>query len=447
MSDFRFLYPEWLLVLLPLCGLVFWLSKRSRNQTLIAPHLAKAMGIQHKSARNAVTSAIAFCGLIATIALSGPSFTSAERPSFSNDSARVLIMDMSMSMYATDIKPNRLTQTKYKASDLLKKWSEGTTGLVAYAGDAYTVSPMTSDTRTIQNLIPNLSPELMPYPGADAVKAVRLAIDMMKNAGLSRGDIILFSDDLDDAETQGIQGLLEGTHWRLSILGVGTRSGAPIRLSDGTLLKTDAGQTVVAKSNFSNMNSVSKSLGGFFTPIQLNNSDIDAIANRTSSIESTGKLNQAQQISDRVNSGIWLVPLLIIPALLMFRRGFLFSMIILAYPLLSPKPAMASAWLNSNQQAKQLYDAEQYQEAADLFENKEWQGIAQYQAGNFPAAINALKDSQTLNGKYNLANAYAQNREFNQAISLYEDVLKQDPGNEDAKKNLEIVRQQQQQQQ
>lgn len=98
----------------------FWLSKRSRNQTLIAPHLAKAMGIQHKSARNAVTSAIAICGLLATIALSGPSFTSSERPSFSNDSARVLIMDMSMSMYATDIKPNRLTQTKYKASDLLK---------------------------------------------------------------------------------------------------------------------------------------------------------------------------------------------------------------------------------------------------------------------------------------------------------------------------------------
>ena len=97
MSDFRFLYPEWLLVLVPLCGLVFWLSKRSRSQTLIAPHLAKAMGIQQKSARNAITSAIATSGLIAIIALSGPSFNSSERPSFSNDSGRVLIMDMSMS--------------------------------------------------------------------------------------------------------------------------------------------------------------------------------------------------------------------------------------------------------------------------------------------------------------------------------------------------------------
>lgn len=72
------------------------------------------------------------------------------------------------------------------------------------------------------------------------------------------------------------------------------------------------------------MNSVSKSLGGFFTPIQLNNSDIDAIANRTSSVESTGKLNQAQQISDRVNSGIWLVPLLII-------RRFLCSVVVFCF--------------------------------------------------------------------------------------------------------------------
>lgn len=95
--------------------------------------------------------------------MAGPSWQSAERPSVQNSAARVLIMDMSRSMYATDLAPNRLTQARYKALDLLKGWQEGSTGLVAYAADAYVVSPLTSDSATLANLLPNLSPDIMPY--------------------------------------------------------------------------------------------------------------------------------------------------------------------------------------------------------------------------------------------------------------------------------------------
>ena len=225
MSDFRFLYPEWLAMMLPLAIMVIWLIKRSRSKTLIAPHLAKAMGLSHNSSRNLSISIAAVTGVIAIVALAGPSFTASERPSFSNQSGRVLIMDMSMSMYATDIKPNRLTQAKYKARDLLKQWSEGSTGLIVYAGDAYTVSPMTSDTHTILNLIPNLSPDLMPFQGANAAIAVEQAISMMKNTGLSQGDLVLFTDDIDDQEADNIETLLKGTKWRLTILGVGSKPG------------------------------------------------------------------------------------------------------------------------------------------------------------------------------------------------------------------------------
>ena len=224
MSDFRFLYPEWLAMMLPLAIMVIWLIKRSRSKTLIAPHLAKAMGLSHNSSRNLSISIAVVTGVIAIVALAGPSFTASERPSFSNQSGRVLIMDMSMSMYATDIKPNRLTQAKYKASDLLKQWQEGSTGLIAYAVDAYTISPMTSDTHTILNLIPNLSPDLMPFKGANAAIAVEQAISMMKNTGLSQGDLVL-TDDIDD-QADNIETLLKGTKWRLTILGVGSQVGS-----------------------------------------------------------------------------------------------------------------------------------------------------------------------------------------------------------------------------
>ncbi|WP_325205998.1 VWA domain-containing protein, partial [Vibrio sp. 03_296] len=74
-----------------------------------------------------------------------------------------LCMDMSQSMYAQDIAPSRLQQARYKALDLLPQWKEGNTALIAYAGDAYLLSPLTSDSQTLANLIQNLSPDIMPY--------------------------------------------------------------------------------------------------------------------------------------------------------------------------------------------------------------------------------------------------------------------------------------------
>lgn len=181
MSDFTFLYPIWLTAFIPWAILILWLRKRQRSQTLIAPHLAKGLGLTSKASHNSLIAIAGLCGAVAISALSGPSFISQERPSFANNSTRVLVMDMSMSMYATDIKPNRLTQARYKVTDLLKHWQEGSTGLVAYAGDAYIVSPLTRDTSTIANLVPNLSPDIMPYPGANAAKGIEIAIEMMQN--------------------------------------------------------------------------------------------------------------------------------------------------------------------------------------------------------------------------------------------------------------------------
>ena len=235
-------------------------------------------------------------------------------------------MDMSMSMYATDIKPNRLTQAKYKARDLLKQWSEGSTGLIVYAGDAYTVSPMTSDTHTILNLIPNLSPDLMPFQGANAAIAVEQAISMMKNTGLSQGDIVLFTDDIDDQEADNIETLLKGTKWRLTILGVGSQAGAPIQLSDGTLLKSESGHTVVAKSNFANMAKLARTSKSLFTPIQLNNSDIEAISRLTNEVEATSTRNQAK--CHGPSKQRHLVSTIILYCSHVFRRGVVFALLV-----------------------------------------------------------------------------------------------------------------------
>ncbi|MGO1297979.1 MAG: hypothetical protein ACTMIA_11820, partial [Vibrio sp.] len=156
MSDFEFLHPHWLWACLPLIGLVLWLAVSGKQTSLIAPHLASSLGLTTKKTQTGLLSILAASWLLAAIALAGPSFEEQARPTFSNNSARVLVMDMSRSQYATDLSPNRLTQQRYKALDLLKGWRDGVTGLVAFAKGGYTVSPMTSDTRTIANLVPEL---------------------------------------------------------------------------------------------------------------------------------------------------------------------------------------------------------------------------------------------------------------------------------------------------
>ncbi|RTZ17635.1 VWA domain-containing protein [Vibrio aquaticus] len=452
MSDFTLLSTLWLLASVPWAGLMLWLTKRDKQRTLIAPHLAKAMGMQSKQPRKKGLGLITIMGLITIVALAGPSFSSQERPSYTNSSARVLVMDMSMSMYANDIKPNRLTLARYKALDLLKTWKEGSTGLVAYAGDAYQISPMTSDSQTIANQLPNLSPELMPYPGADASKGVELAIEMMSNAGLDAGDIVLITDDIDDAEKSAIESLLPSSKWRLTILGMGSRAGAPIQLNDGSLMTHDSGQPVIAKSNFDNMRQLASSVNGDFVPVQPTNSDVERISQITSQVDSANATNHGQTLMERNNQGYWLIPLLLLPALLLFRRGILLSALLaITLPLMPTESAYANPWINNDQQAMALYEQGQYDQAAELFEDPSWKGAAQYNANNFEAAIDTFKGLDNADAQYNLANAYAQSGQLEQAAELYQSLLDTNPNHQDAQHNLDVVKkaleQQQQQQQ
>ncbi|SIO96860.1 VWA domain-containing protein [Vibrio spartinae] len=449
MSDFVFLNPIWLIGLLPVALLLAWLTLRKKQQSLIAPHIAQALGLYHEATSTYKLLLLALCWTIAIVALSGPSFERQLRPTYSNTAARVLVMDMSRSMYATDNQPSRLIQARYKAVDLLKHWKEGVTGLVAYAGDAYTISPMTTDTATILNLLPNLTPEIMPYQGADAARGVKQAIQMMKNAGLHQGAIILITDELDANERQEITDLLSGTRWQLAILGMGSRSGAPIPTENGALLKTTQGQTVIAKANFNEMKSLAQSVHGTFISVQLNNQDVETLVDATQINTTEHQASGKQQVTNRINQGYWLMPLLLIPALMMFRKGLIFGWLALVISTGTVPRAQASPWLNHNQQAKHLFDAQDYQHSAEQFSDPDWKAAAYYRAKDYQQAIEALSSIQspTPRQQYNLANAYAKHGDLQKAIDLYQQVLAQDPDNQDARHNLDVVKKAQQQQQ
>ncbi len=436
MANFTFMHPMWFLALVPLVFLLPWLKTKKQTTGLIAPHLAKKLGMAQPKSTSWPIAILTLGWLIAVIAMAGPSWQKVKLPAYNLSGARVLVMDMSRSMYATDIKPNRLTQARFKALDMLPGWKEGSTGLVTYAGDGYEVSPLTEDSHTLANLIPSLSPKIMPIPGSNAAAGIAEAIKLLKQAGNSTGDIILVTDGMSKQESAKSLAELKGTKYRVSILAMGTVDGAPVPLPDGRLLM-DNGSPVISKINLKTLEPIVKQTGGILQMVQPTDQDVNAIVHFTAKPQDSGKKDQQKELQERLNGGFWLVLPLLLLALLGFRRGVVIATMFFFLPI---DHAQASPWVNAEQQAYQTYTDGKYKQAAQDFESPQWKGIAEYKAKNYAQAIETLKPLHDSMSQYNLGNAYAQSGKLQQAVDTYEKLQKADPNYPDVKKNLDIVK-------
>ncbi|SMY16466.1 VWA domain-containing protein [Photobacterium aquimaris] len=443
MADFTFMHSQWFAALIPLIIVLPWLKGKAQQSGLIAPHLAQKLGLTQQQPKRWPLALLALSWLIAVIAMAGPSWQKVKLPAYNLSGARVLVMNMSQSMYATDIKPNRLAQERFKALDMLPGWKEGSTGLVAFAGDGYEVSPLTTDSSTLRNLIPSLSPDVMPISGNNAAKGIAEAIRLLKQAGHNSGDIILMTDGMTKAVAQQALAELKGTHYRVSILAMGTVEGAPIMLPNGSLL-SENGNPVISKIDISTLMSITDSTGGILQMAQTTDNDVNAIVNFTAKPLASGHKGHEKELQERLNGGFWLILPLLLLALLGFRRGIVLAAMFVLLPI---DHAQASPWINTNRQAYETFTDGNFKKAAQDFTSPQWKGIAEYKAQQYDQAIATLKPLKDPTSQYNLGNAYAQKGDYKQAAATYEKVLKQQPDFADAKKNLAIVKQAEKQQQ
>ena len=128
---------------------------------------------------------------------------------------------------------------------MLDETLEGQTGLVSYAGDAFVVSPLTSDTNTIRNMLPALRPDVIPVSGSRPDRALERAAELLKRSGMARGEILLIADSGSRAAVN-IAGRLAKQGIFTSVLAVGTPQGAPIPSGDG-FVSDSKGNIVVAR--------------------------------------------------------------------------------------------------------------------------------------------------------------------------------------------------------
>lgn len=450
--DFEFIRPAVLWLLVPVC-LMFTIAmlkhKKSNQGELIAPHLAKFVISTNSQQHSQPIWLIALFAVLAVIFSAGPSFEEKQVPVFQSKNARVIVMDMSLSMYSTDIAPSRLVQARFKALDMIKLFQEGDTALVAYAGTAYTISPLTNDAATLENLIPSLSPEIMPDKGSNVLAGLDAAKELLTQAGYLEGDIILVTDGIEQSEQSDISQFTSNNPYRLNIYGVGTEQGAPIKLPEGGFLKDNYGQIVVPTINISMLNNLAKNSGGKFTTYQPSERDIQVFAPSANS-EMLKNEKQSQALW-RIDAGIYGLIILLPMMMWIFRRGA-FAAAILVFSFLPQQNAYAlelpSVFKNQDQRALDAYQQGEYAQATSA-QSSQLKGAALYQQGNFDAALSQFNEDKSATGLYNYGNALAKAGKLEEAISAYQQAQKLQDNFTQAKENQALVEQllQQQEQQ
>lgn len=452
LTAFHFLRPLWLLAILP--AVFVWLGLRRAQRTSnqwsgqcdshLLPHLL--VGRATQTARWPLT-AMLIAWVIASLAAAGPTWTQLPQPVFRAQDTRVIVLDLSRSMDATDVAPRRIARAKFKALDVLRASREGQTAMVVFAGEAYVLSPLTDDAATIAAQVPVLGTELMPSQGSRVDLALQETLRLLNQGGGPAADVILITDGADPSQAaiDAAQALRQAGH-RLSVLSVGTADGAPIPLANGGFLKDANGAIVVAQVRQHELSQLASTGGGVFRALAPDNSDIDAIVNATQRANRT--LQEAQQhlrVADSWrDEGPWLVLLLLPFAALAFRRGWVAAIAVVAIlPL--PRPAMAldwqSLWLRDDQRAAQALAQGDAKTASEYADDPAWQGTAYYQSGDYARATEAFTAVDSTDGRYNLGNALARQGRYQEALAAYQDALKRDPQHDDALFNKRIIEQ------
>lgn len=452
----HFIRPLWLYAL-PLVVLLPWAWKRTRRPSgdwsrVCDPHLLRWLSVRQVRDRGKPRGhwLVALALLITILALAGPSWQKLPDTSFSARDARVIALDLSQSMMAGDLRPDRLTRARFRLADLLAATEEGQTGLVAYAGDAYVVSPLTSDTNTIANMLPALRPDIIPVAGSRADLALDMAESLLERSGFGHGEILLVTDSVDSRDAAKARKLRD-KGIITSVLAVGTPDGAPIP-SGGGFVSDRSGNVVITRMDRSALIAVAEAGGGKYTEL---GPGADA-SNLWQALEGSEFARRDDALGERwKDAGPWLVLLLLPLALAGFRRGLFFVLPLLVLNGFAvPNTAQAGwwndIWQRKDQQAYQALKQEDAEKAAALARDPELSGEAWYRSGEYPSSLEAWERSPSADAHYNRGNALAQMGEFDAAIEAYDQALAQQPEMEDALFNralVEQMRDQEQQQQ
>ena len=446
-ADFHFLRPFWLLLMLlvPFMYLAFrqlrlgdsgW--SRLIPARLLSP-LIRHDGSSGKAAKSPLAPATAAL-VILSLALAGPAWREAPTPLKQPGDSLVIALDLSLSMLATDVEPDRLTRAKRKIRDILELREGSLTGLLVFSGDAHVVTPLTDDGRTIEGMLNVLDPVIMPATGNRADLAVARAKELLQQGAPGEGRILMITDDINDRYTGTIRDTLSGTGYVLNTLVVGTEEGGPIPLARRGFIREN-GDIVISRANPEALSDLARSTGGQSHELTLDDTDVQSLNLSPKDSDDWQASEDGLTVSRWQDDGYWLLWLALPLVLLGWRRGAFSALALILLPVW-PQPAAAISWdelwQREDQRAPELIEKSP-EAAARRLDDPEWRGSALYRSGQFDSAAQAFARSQGPRASYNRGNALARAGKLEEALAAYDAALEKAPDMADARHNRRIV--------
>ncbi|NPA72459.1 MAG: VWA domain-containing protein [Gammaproteobacteria bacterium] len=485
----QLLRPLWLLGIVPVIVLI-WMAWQLNQQQgawhrLIAPQFRTLLLGASEQPSLTPASRYGLLGLgtlwlIMLIALSGPSLKSVDMPAEKSQQGTVIILDLSLSMLADDIAPNRLSRLKFTLTDLLKQHPEMATGLVGYAQTAHTITPISEDNQTLLEILPSLNPIIMPAYGSEPLQGFQQANSLLEGAHINQGHIIWMTDDIETDQVEPLRQWIQAHDYSVSILMIGTQAGGAVHIPDYGLLKEDNGKIVMPtlpSQRFKPLGEIPKVKLNQFSLTEDNLTPLlpPVIANKKSTQDKQETPESEQAIAHPLDEGAWFI-LLLLPVLpILYRRGWIIALTsITTLPLaalltigslgmlLHPNSAIAQStseassensveaklpdfidvFKSMNQQGYQAWQKGNYQTALDHFEDTQWRASAEYRLGNYDKAALLFTQDKSAKGHYNRGNALAKSGKLEAAKEAYETAIKQLPTAEllaNIQTNLKLV--------
>lgn len=450
LSDLHFLRPAWLLLAL-FAGFLPLLWRRGRDlqrrlRGQIAEHLLPHLLVTPEDHQR-LRPVHGLCALLmlGALAAAGPTWEQ-DRPDFLENRAPLIVaVDLSPSMDASDVQPTRLEAVKHKLHDLIQRRAGARTALIAYAGSAHLVLPATDDPALLDTFVQALSTGLIEKPGKD-VGAVIDQAKRLLNAEKTPGTLLLLTDGADTAQLDELDQRLHGSALQVLVLAVGNVDGGVIQGANGQPLSDANGRPVLGRFDQDGLKQLASAVDAPLGSLTLNNDDLDWIELHAQRHFQTSSAEQREL--HWKDAGYWLCWPLLLLALFNVRKGWsvnwlpgLVIAVGLGWPAAPAQAnALADAFFTRDQQGRWAFEHDHLPQAAALFIDPYWKGVAAYHAADYDLALATFARLDTPQAYFYLGNIYVRRFKFDQAIAAYTQVLKLQPQFPEATANLALAR-------
>ena len=378
----------------------------------------------------------------------------------------IFLLDVSSSMQAQDVKPDRLERAKREITDFLKITEGDRVGLVLFAGDAFIQSPLTLDYDAVSMFLGSVNVDSLPVPGTDMGNGIKTALNAFDFKSLTDKVIVIITDG-EDNEGRGLQqaekAMKKGV--KIFVYGIGDPSGAPIPDETGGFKKDKDGNVILSKLNEKDLRRIAEAADGRYVRSVTGDLDLDrlyfeGIKEKTEAKElESGKIKVFEE-RFYIFTGLAIFFLLIegligITARSKISRAGLFG-IVAALILCSSNHGFAT------ENPEELYKQGHYQEAEKAFIKKDMdhpkdvrnrynRGCASFQNSNYEGASaafrSALKRTKNCHGEkqirfqsaYNLGNSLFKQGDLQASADAFKQAIKLNPGDEDARYNYGLA--------